>query len=131
MQSGNKRGPERLEGGYEVMKKNEYLLMLFQDNETESEPKKELHAAVLECTVEALSQVSDSFDVDGKIGLNELFTEIEKAAKSGKANCVSPFRASELIAKKLGAEYIRPIDKLIATFCGASETPKVNLEDFL
>lgn len=131
MQSGCEYGIERLEGGNEVMKKTEYLLMLFQDNETETEPKKELHAAVLECTVEALSQVGDSFEVDGKIGLNELFVEIEKAAKSGKANCVSPFKASELIAKKLGAEYIRPIYKLKATFGGASETPAVNLEDFL
>jgi len=37
------------------MRKNEYLTMLFQDNETEADPqKKELHEAVLECTVEAL-----------------------------------------------------------------------------
>lgn len=131
MQSGNKRGPERLEGGYEVMKKTDYLLMLFQDNETESEPKKELHAAVLECTVEALSQTNDDFEIDGKIGLNELFTEIEKAAKSGKANCVSPFKASELIAKKLGVEYVRPIDRLKATFCSATEPQAVSLKDFL
>lgn len=113
------------------MKKNDYLLMLFQDNETESEPKKELHAAVLECTVEALSQTSDDFEIDGKIGLTELFAEIEKSAKSGKPNCVSPFRASELIAKKLGVEYVRPIDRLKATFCGTSEPQKLNLEDFL
>ena len=46
------------------MKKTDYLLMLFQDNETESEPKKELHAAVLECTVEALSQTSDNFEIE-------------------------------------------------------------------
>lgn len=131
MQSGNKRGPERLEGGYEVMKKTDYLLMLFQDNETESEPKKELHAAVLECTVEALSQTNDDFDIDGKIGLNELFAEIERNAKPGKANCVSPFKASELIAKKLGVEYVRPIYRLKATFCSATEPQAVSLEDFL
>ncbi len=113
------------------MKKTDYLLMLFQDNETESEPKKDLHAAVLECTVEALSQTNDDFEIDGKIGLNELFTEIEKAAKSGKANCVSPFKASELIAKKLGVEYVRPIDRLKATFCSATEPQAVSLEDFL
>lgn len=131
MQSGIERGNRELEGGYEVMKKNDYLLMLFQDNETETEPKKELHAAVLECTVEALSQTSDNFEVDGKIGLTELFAEIEKQAKSGKANCVSPFHASELIAKKLGVEYVRPIDRLKATFCSEKEPQSVNLEDFL
>ena len=59
MQGSIERSAERLEGGYEVMKKNDYLLMLFQDNETETEPKKELHTAVLECTVEALSQTSE------------------------------------------------------------------------
>lgn len=113
------------------MKKTDYLLMLFQDNETETEPKKELHAAVLECTVEALSQTSDNFEIDGKIGLNELFAEIERNAKPGKANCVSPFKASELIAKKLGVEYVRPIDRLKATFCSATEPQAVSLEDFL
>lgn len=113
------------------MKKTDYLLMLFQDNETESEPKKELHAAVLECTVEALSQTNDDFEIDGKIGLNELFAEIERNAKSGKANCVSPFKASELIAKKLGVEYVRPIDRLKTTFCSATEPQAVSLEDFL
>lgn len=131
MQSGCEYGIERLEGGNEVMKKTEYLLMLFQDNETETEPKKELHAAVLECTVEALSQVGDSFEVDGKIGLNELFAEIERTAKSGKANCVSPFHASELIAAKLGVTYIRPIDKLRATFGGVQETPTIDFDEFL
>ena len=78
-----------------------------------------------------MSQTSDDFEIDGKIGLTELFAEIEKEAKSGKANCVSPFHASELIAKKLGVEYVRPINKLKATFGGTSETQAVSLEDFL
>ncbi len=114
------------------MKKREYLLMLFQDNETETEPKKELHAAVLECTVEALSQVDDNFEIDGKIGLPELFAEIEKEAKSCKANCVSPFHASELIAKRLGAPYTRPLEKLRATFGGSSvDAPEIDFDDFI
>ena len=37
------------------MKRDEYLKMLFEDNETEKDPTKELHEAVLECAVEALS----------------------------------------------------------------------------
>ena len=36
------------------MKRDEYLKMLFEDNETEKDPTKELHEAVLECAVEAL-----------------------------------------------------------------------------
>lgn len=113
------------------MKKNEYLKMLFQDNETETEPKKELHEAVLECTVEALSQTDDNYEIDGKIGLTELFAEIEKSARSGKVRCVSPFRASELIAAKFGVKYVRPIDKLRASFGGSSSAPKINFDDFI
>ena len=43
------------------MKRDEYLKMLFEDNETEKDPTKELHEAVLECAVEALSQESAHF----------------------------------------------------------------------
>lgn len=115
------------------MKKNEYLMMLFQDNKTETEPKKELHEAVLECAVEALSQTDDNFEIDGKIGLPELFAEIEKSGKSSKANCISPFHASELIAAKLGTMYSRPINKLRAQFgsTAARPAPKVNFDDFI
>lgn len=115
------------------MKKNEYLLMLFQDNETETEPKKELHEAVLECTVEALSQTDDNVEIDSKIGLPELFIEIQNTGKATKAQCVSPFKAAELIAAKLGVKYTRPINKLRARFGASSEktTPKLNLEDFI
>ena len=50
------------------MRRNEYLQMLYQDNETEEEKKKELYAAVLECAVEALSQENDDFDADQSSG---------------------------------------------------------------
>lgn len=114
------------------MKKNDYFLMLFQDNETESMPKKEVYEAVLECTVEALSQTADSFEIDGNNGLPELFAEIEKIAKSGKTQCVSPFRAAELIAAKLGATYTRPINKLRAVICGkVGATSELDFDDFI
>ena len=114
------------------MKKNEYLMMLFQDNETETEPTKELHTAVLECTVEALSQTSDNFEVDSKIGLPELFDEIKQCGNKSAARCVSPFKAAELIAAKLGVSYVRPINKLRATFGGSSEgKDELNFEDFI
>ncbi len=115
------------------MKKNEYLMMLCQDNDTETEPKKELHEAVLECTVEALSQAGDDFEVDSKIGLSELYQVIEAAGKQSKAQCVSPFRAAELIAQKLGATYKRPIDRVKALI-GESRRPSsagISLEDFM
>lgn len=113
------------------MKKNDYLKMLFQDNETEIEPKKELHEAVLECTVEALSQTDDNYEIDGNIGLTQLFEEIQKNGRATKAHCVSPFHASELIAAKLGVKYVRPIDKLRASFGGSSSAPKIDFDDFI
>jgi len=115
------------------MKKNEYLMMLCQDNETETEPKKELHEAVLECTVEALSQTGDDFEIDSKIGLSELYQVIETAGKESKARCVSPFRAAELIAQKLGVVYKRPLDRvkaLIGESKRISPAP-ISLEDFI
>ena len=114
------------------MKKNEYLIMLFQDNETEAdETKKELHEAVLECTVETLSQTGDDSEIDSKIGLPELFAVITEEGKSKKAQCVSPFRASELIAEKLGVKYARPINRMRAQFGQPAATkPVKRLEDF-
>ena len=114
------------------MKKHEYLIMLFQDNETDSDKKKkELHEAVLECTVEAMSQTADDIEIDSTIGLPELFGIILEAGKKAQAQCVSPFHASELIAEKLGLKYTRPIDRMRATFGhSVTETPKTRLEDF-
>lgn len=115
------------------MKKNEYLMMLCQDNETEREPVKELHEAVFECTVEALSQMDDGFEVDSTIGLSELYKVIEAAGKGTKAQCVSPFRAAELIAEKLGAAYTRPLDRVKALIGGGTSAPSttISLEDFI
>ena len=122
-----------MEGGLGIMRKNEYLMMLCQDNETEKEPIKELHEAVFECAVEALSQMGDDFEVDAKVGLPELYKVIEAAGKGTKAQCVSPFRAAELIAEKLGAHYKRPLDRVKALIGGAGSKPSagIDLEDFI
>lgn len=133
MQEGNRGGADCMEGGFGIMKKNEYLMMLCQDNETETEPLKELHEAVFECTVEALSQMGEDFEVDSKIGLPELYKTIEAAGKGTKAQCVSPFRAAELIAEKLGANYKRPLDRVKALIGGSRSKPSagIDLEDFI
>lgn len=112
------------------MKRDDYLMMLFQDNETEKEPTKELHEAVLECAVEALSQENADFEVDQSVGLAELYKLIEDEGR--KKQVVSPFRAAELIAEKLGAKYKRPIDRLAHFFENVREKPKtIRLEDLL
>lgn len=112
------------------MKRDDYLMMLFQDNETEKEPKKELYEAVLECTVEALSQENADFEADQTVGLAELYKLIEDEGR--KKQVVSPFRAAELIAEKLGAKYKRPIDRLAHLFENVREKPKtIRLEDLL
>lgn len=112
------------------MHRNEYLQMLYQDNETEEETKKERYAAVLECTVEALSQENDDFDADHCIGLHELYQLIE--AEGRKKGVVSPFRAAELIAEKLGAKYKRPIERFAHLFKSVAAAPSHRrLEDLL
>ncbi len=115
------------------MRRDEYLKMLFEDNETEKDPTKELHEAVLECTVEALSQESAEFEVDHAVGLSELYKLIEDEGR--KTRVVSPFRAAELIAAKLGAKYKRPIERFAHLFQNVQDVaPKkktFRLEDLL
>lgn len=112
------------------MRRDEYLQMLYQDNETEDEKKKELYAAVLECTVESLSQESENFEVDQSIGLGELYQLIETEGR--KKGVVSPFRAAELIAEKLGAKYKRPIERFAHLFKSVAAAPRHRrLEDLL
>ena len=112
------------------MRRDEYLQMLYQDNETEDEKKKELYAAVLECTVESLSQENESFEVDQSIGLGVLYQLIETEGR--KKGVVSPFRAAELIAEKLGAKYKRPIERFAHLFKKVPAAPSHRrLEDLL
>lgn len=112
------------------MKRDEYLQMLYQDNETEKEPQKELYAAVLECTVEALSQAPDHTEIDASVGLDALYKIIEKAGRSSRV--VSPFRAAELIAKKLGVKYKRPIERFAHLFQSVGRRQAAyRLEDLL
>lgn len=112
------------------MRRNEYLQMLYQDNETEGEKKKELYAAVLECTVEALSQESENFEADQNVGLEALYRLIEEEGR--KKGVVSPFRAAEIIAEKLGAKYKRPIERFAHLFGKVTAAPSHRrLEDLL
>lgn len=112
------------------MRRDDYLKMLYQDNETEKEPTKELHEAVLECAVEALSQEGADFEADQEVGLEELYKLIEDEGR--KTRVVSPFRAAELIAAKLGAQYKRPIERFAHLFQNIVQKPKtIRLEDLL
>lgn len=113
------------------MKRDEYLKMLLQDVEGEKDKEKELHEAVLECTAEAVSQISPDHELDAKIGLPELWEEILKEGKASKAQCVSPFRAAEIIAAKLGVQYVRPIHQLRAIFGNAAHPAVHRLEDLI
>ena len=91
---------------------------------------KELHEAVLECAVEALSQESAEFEVDQAVGLAELYKLIEDEGR--KTRVVSPFRAAELIAAKLGAKYQRPIERFAHLFRSVGQRPAtIRLEDLL
>lgn len=108
------------------MKKHEYIQLLITDNETSGD-KKAIYNDVIDCVDIALSQTSNDFEIDSSIGLEALFSEIEKKAKENQKNnigCVGPFEAAELIATKLGTKYERITRK------AASNNGIVNLEDF-
>lgn len=130
--------------GVQFMKKKEYIEMLMQDIETEDEVKKELFKEVVDCAEIALSQTSDNADINAEIGIKELWKiiedegvkvtsqikikDIQKVIEDEgvkvKAHCVGPFRAAELIAEKLGVNYLRASKRL------ARKQVK-SLEDFL
>ena len=88
------------------MRKDKYVEGLVEDNLTSGD-KQKLYADVIDCTDIALSQMPSDFEVDAAVGLKELFSEIEKAGRASPNHCVGPFEAAELIAKKLGATYVR------------------------
>lgn len=95
------------------MKKEEYIRMLLADNETEKQPQKELNEAIIDCVDIALSQMPEDFEIeDAKIGLNEFWAAIKDAGRKEPSHCVSPLRAAELIAQKLGAKFERASRRL-------------------
>ena len=108
------------------MRKDEFMKMMFEDLETESEPKKTLLSDVLECMDIALSQTPDTFDVAPDKTLSGAFALIEKRGKerqkSGTA-CVGPFEAAEIIAEYLGTKYERASKRY--------SRATVKLEDFI
>lgn len=108
------------------MNKNEFLQMMWQDNETEQEPKKTLHADVIECMYLALSQSPDILEVPHDKTVAGAYALIEKRAKEKKAQCVGPFEAAEIIAEYLGTKYERPSKCL-----SSMPATKVNLDDFM
>ena len=108
------------------MTKTEYIEMLVQEN-TPGE-KQAIYNEVIDTVDLALSQEPATFEVkDMSLGLPELFGIIEAHARSTHKNCVGPFEAAELFAKRLSAKYVRPSRGV------AQIAPKigiVNLEDF-
>lgn len=109
------------------MRKDDFLQMMWQDNETESEPMKTLYADIIECMDIALSQSPDTLEIASEKTVKGAYELIEKRArerqKSGKA-CVGPFEAAEIIAEYLGTKYERASKRL-------AKKKKVSLEDFI
>lgn len=106
------------------MKKQEYIEMLFKDNETESVDQKEINEAIIDCADIALSQVPDNYEINGRIGLKEFWDAIKEEGRKTRGNCVSPLRAAELIAELLGTKFERASKR-------RSVSTVKSLEDFL
>lgn len=116
------------------MNKIEFIKMLQQDNETQTEPKKSLHAQVIDCTIIALIDEAADFEIDATVTADSLFKLIEKQAKSTASHCVGPFQAAKLIAEHLktkndGAARIH--NMAMGMLEGNAPTPrsKISLDD--
>lgn len=109
------------------MKKIEFIKMLQQDNETQTEPKKSLHAEVIDCTIIALIDESSDFEIDAKITADDLFKLITEKARTTKAQCIGPFDAAKLIAEYLKTEndgVARLYNMALGMFEGNAPTPR-------
>lgn len=117
------------------MKKADFIKMLQQDIETQSEPKKSLYAQVIDCTVIALLDEAADFEVDGTITCEKLFGLIENEAKATRKNCVGPFEAAKLIAEHLKTENdgaARLYNIVMGMAAGNAPTPRksrISLDD--
>ena len=116
------------------MNKIEFIKMLQQDNETQTEPKKSLHAQVIDCTTIALIDEAADFEIDATVTADSLFKLIEQKARSSSAHCVGPFQAAQLIAEHLktkndGAARIH--NMAMGMLEGNAPTPrsKISLDD--
>ncbi len=117
------------------MKRAEFIKMLQQDNETELEPKKTIHAQVIDCTVIALLDESPDFEIDSSVTCEKLFGLITAKANSKKgAPCVGPFEAAKLIAEHLKTENdgaTRLYTMVMGTVTGNAPVPskRISLDD--
>ena len=110
------------------MKRDEFIAMMWQDIETEKEPKKSLLSDVVDCMDIALSQSQSDFDVPADKTVQGAWELIEKRGREKKAKCVGPFEAAEIIAEYLGTKYERASKRLAAK---PAATVSVNLDDFI
>ena len=108
------------------MNKTEFIKMMVQDNETQSDKgKKALYADVIDCMEIALSQSPEAVEIDSAKNLKDAFAIIQKEGQSAPGRCCGPFRAAELLAEYLGVKYVRASKKF------APEAAIKNLEDFM
>lgn len=108
------------------MKKQEFLKMMSEDIVTAS--NKAVLADVIDCMELALSQTSDSAEIESNKTAKEAFEFIEEYAKEKKSNCVGPWEAAEkVIAPYLGVKYTRLSTRLAV----APDALGVNLDDLL
>ena len=119
------------------MKKDEYIRMLLADNATAGGAQKEINEAIIDCADIALSQMPENFEIaNTSVGLHEFWNAIaaeaadkkHKQREAGGRRCVavSPLRAAELIAQKLGAKFERASRRLAEK---PAEPKVVRLED--
>jgi len=111
------------------MRKDEFLIMMVQDNETRPQKEKEFYADVIDYMDFALSQTPASTEIDASKtveGVIEMInTEGKKVAqRQGNVGILNPFKSAELIAKYLGVTYERATKRFSVV-----SVPDIDLDD--
>ena len=112
------------------MKLTEFITMMVQDNETQSQPKKQLYSDVVDCMRVVALQNDGSAEVDNKKTCEGAFAEIQKFARDNNSNCTGIFAAMDIVAKYLGLQFDK--EKLMAPVLEPKPKRAVmSLEDFM
>ena len=112
------------------MKLTEFITMMVQDNETQSQPKKQLYSDVIDCMRVVALQNDGAAEVDNKKTCDGAYQKIKKHAHDMKSESTGVFAAMDIVAKYLGLQFDK--EKLMAPVTVTKPKRAVmSLEDFM
>lgn len=116
------------------MKLVEFITMMVQDNETQSEPTKQLHNGIIGCLKIVALQNDPNTEIDAKKTLEDAYKHLCKKAQEKRTQCYDDTQAMPIFAEYFGLKF--DIAKTPQLLSDEPVNPKpkkavVDLSDFL